>query len=35
MTELSKRLIEEGMENGIKKKTLDVVKKAIRNVYIM
>ncbi len=30
MTELGKSLIEEGMEKGIKKKTLDVVKKAIK-----
>ncbi|KLU76841.1 hypothetical protein [Clostridium botulinum] len=30
MTELGKSLIQEGMEKGIKKKTLDVVKKAIK-----
>lgn len=30
MSELGKSLIQEGMEKGIKKKTLDVVKKAIK-----
>ncbi|KHO31945.1 hypothetical protein OR62_14100, partial (plasmid) [Clostridium tetani] len=30
MTELGKSLIEEGIEKGIKEKTLDVVKKAIK-----
>ena len=34
MSELGKSLIQEGMEKGIKKKTLDVVKKGLYNETI-